>query len=95
MTKNISNKASIVLWVLIISLILGGSAGFGVQSSEVLEEIREKYEKLTEEISDMTILQEAISPDGEVTSVMKLWEKGEKFRREFTMPSADGPMVPS
>ncbi|MFQ6066059.1 MAG: carboxypeptidase regulatory-like domain-containing protein [bacterium] len=93
MVKEIKNKGSIVFWTAIVSLVLGGSAGLTAETSEVLEEIRQKYEKLTEEINDMTILQETISPDGEVTSVMKLLEKGEKFRREFTVPSADGPMV--
>lgn len=83
----------ILLWVSVI-LLTGINQGFSKSLSDILEEAKAKYTNFRRDIKDMAIIfdSKAYTPEGEMTSEMKLFTKGEKSRSEIIMqiPEATG-----
>ncbi len=83
----------ILLWVSVI-LLTGISQGFSESLSDILEEAKARYNDFNRDIKDMSLVFDfkMYMPEGEMTSEMKLFTKGEKSRSEIMMqiPEAAG-----
>lgn len=83
---------------LVLALVFVGQ-GFAAEWSQVLEQIKTKYAKYTDDIKDLNMTQEMtmVTPDGNMVAQMTTLQKGKKFRSDSTMnvegmPAEMGPM---
>jgi outer membrane lipoprotein-sorting protein len=72
----------------VISLVVGAGQVFPVDWQSVAKEAKAKSAQFESEIKDMTILQQMtmISPQGEMSSKMRVFRKGKRFRTETRIP---------
>jgi len=90
------NKVKWPVILLAVSMILLSvvSQGFSQSVSEILKEAESNYKNFNQDFKDMAIVFDAkmYTPEGEMTSEMKLFTKGEKSRSEIVMqfPEATG-----
>ena len=82
----------LILASVILFLVIG--QGFSQNVSDILREAESNYKNFSQDFKDMAIIFDAkmYTPEGEMTSEMKLFTKGEKFRSEIVMqiPEAAG-----
>jgi outer membrane lipoprotein-sorting protein len=92
MTERINDAGVKALVVALITLLLGVSHGLAADWPSILKQGKAKHTNFEKEIKDMAIVQEStmITPERKITSEMKLFSKGEKFRMETKteMPEA-------
>jgi len=90
------NKVKWPVILLAVSMILLSvvSQGFSQSVSEILRKAESNYKNFNQDFKDMAIVFDAkmYTPEGEMTSEMKLFTKGEKSRSEIVMqfPEAAG-----
>lgn len=84
MTERINAAGVKVLVVALTTLLLGVSHGLAADWPSILKQGKAKYAEFDKEVKDMAIVQEStmVTPEGKVTSEMKLFSKGKKFRME-------------
>jgi len=87
-------KWSVILLVVSVILFLVVSQGFSQSVSEILRKAESNYKNFNQDFKDMAMVFDAkmFTPEGEMTSEMKLFTKGEKSRSEIVMqfPEAAG-----
>jgi outer membrane lipoprotein-sorting protein len=83
------NKVKWSVILLMVSVILFSviGQGFSQSLSDILREAESNYENFNQDFKDMSIVFDAkiYTPEGEMTSEMKLFTKGEKSRSEIVM----------
>jgi len=90
------NKIKWTVILLVVSVILFSAIGQGFSQSlsDILKEAESNYKNFNQDFKDMAIVFDAkiFTPEGEMTSEMKLFTKGEKSRTEIVMqfPEAAG-----
>jgi len=90
------NKIKWTVILLVVSVILFSAIGQGFSQSlsDILKEAESNYKNFNQDFKDMVIVFDAkiFTPEGEMTSEMKLFTKGEKSRTEIVMqfPEAAG-----
>jgi outer membrane lipoprotein-sorting protein len=84
MTERINDAGVKVLVVALTTLLLGVSHGLAADWPSILKQGKARHAKFEKEVKDMAIVQESemVTPKGKVTSEMKLFSKGKKFRIE-------------
>jgi len=82
----------------VLALVFAGQ-GFAAEWPQVLEQVKAKYAKYTDDIKDLNMTQEmtTVSPEGNMVAQMTMLQKGKKFRSDSTMnmpgaPAEMGPM---
>jgi outer membrane lipoprotein-sorting protein len=87
-------KWSVILLVVSVTLFFAIGQSFSQSLSDILREAESNYENFNQDFKDMSIVFDAkiYTPEGEMTSEMKLFTKGEKSRSEIVMqfPEAAG-----
>ncbi len=87
-------KWSVILSVVSVILFLVVSQGFSQSVSDILREAENNYKNFNQDFKDIAIVFDAkiYTPEGEMTSEMKLFTKGEKSRSEtlIQFPEAEG-----
>jgi len=87
-------KWLVILLVVSVILFLVVGQGFSQSVSDILRKAESKYKNFNQDFKDMSIVFDAkiYTPEGEMTSEMKLFTKGEKSRSEIVMqiPEAAG-----
>ncbi len=87
-------KWSVILLVVSVILFSAIGQGFSQSLSDILREAESNYKNFNQNFKDIAIVFDAkiYTPEGEMTSEMKLFTKGEKFRSEIVMqiPEAAG-----
>lgn len=80
-------KWSVILLVVSVILFSAIGQGFSQSLSDILREAESNYENFNQDFKDMSIVFDAkiYTPEGEMTSEMKLFTKGEKSRSEIVM----------
>lgn len=90
------NKVKWPIILLVVSVILFSviGQGFSQSLSDILKKAESNYKNFNQDFKDMAIVFDAkiYTPEGEMTSEMKLFTKGEKSRSEIVMqiPEAAG-----
>ena len=89
-----SNKVkwSVILLVVSVILFLVVGQGFSQSVSDILREAEINYKNFNQDFKDITMVFDAkiYTPQGEMTSEMKLFTKGEKSRSEIVMQMPEG-----
>ena len=84
-----SNKVKWSVILLVVSVILFSAIGQGFSQSlsDILREAENNYKDFNQDFKDMAMVFDAkiYTPEGEMTSEMKLFTKGEKSRSEIVM----------
>jgi len=95
MKRNTLKWPVILLAVSIILLSMAGQ-GFSQSVSDILKEAENNYKDFTQEFADMAIIFDTkmYTPEGEMTSEMKLFTKGEKSRSEVVMQFPESAGMP-
>jgi outer membrane lipoprotein-sorting protein len=77
-------KWSVILSVVCVILFLAIGQGFAQSLSDILREAENNYKNFNQDFKDMAMVFDAkiYTPEGEMTSEMKLFTKGEKSRSE-------------
>ena len=87
-------KWSVILLAVSIILFSVVGQGFSQSLSDILKEVESNYKNFNQDFKDMVMVFDAkiFTPEGEMTSEMKLFTKGEKSRSEIVMqfPEAAG-----
>jgi len=87
-------KWLVVLSVVSVILFLVAGQGFSQSLSDILRKAESNYKNFNQDFKDMAMIFDAkiYTPEGEMTSEMKLFTKGEKSRSEIVMqfPETDG-----
>ncbi len=87
-------KWLVILSVVSIILFLVVGQGFSQSVSDILRKAESNYKNFNQDFKDMAMVFDAkiFTPEGEMTSEMKLFTKGEKSRSEIVMqfPEAAG-----
>jgi outer membrane lipoprotein-sorting protein len=87
-------KWLVILLVVSVTLFFAIGQSFSQSLSDILREAESNYENFNQDFKDMSIVFDAkiYTPEGEMTSEMKLFTKGEKSRSEIVMqfPEAAG-----
>jgi len=90
-------KRNKVKWLVILSVVsvilfLIVGQGFSQSVSDILREAESNYKNFNQDFKDMTMVFDAkiYTPQGEMTSEMKLFTKGEKSRSEIVMQMPEG-----
>ena len=87
-------KWPVILLVASAILLLVIGQGFSQSVSEILKEAERNYKNFNQDFKDMAMIfdMKMYTPEGEMTSEMKLFTKGEKSRSEIVMqfPETDG-----
>jgi outer membrane lipoprotein-sorting protein len=87
-------KWSVILLVVSVTLFFAIGQGFSQSLSDILRKAESNYINFNQNFKDMSIVFDAkiYTPEGEMTSEMKLFTKGEKSRSEIVMqfPEAAG-----
>ena len=87
-------KWSVILLVVSVILFSAIGQGFSQSLSDILRKAESNYKNFNQDFKDMTMVFDAkiFTPEGEMTSEMKLFTKGEKSRSEIAMqiPEAAG-----
>ena len=80
-------KWSVILSVVGIILFLVVGQGFSQSVSDILRKAENNYKNFNQDFKDMAMVFDAkiYTPEGEMTSEMKLFTKGEKSRSEIVM----------
>lgn len=82
-----------VLIVVLVSMILVSSEALASDWTNLIKKAEAKYANFYKEVKDITMVQdmEMVTPQGEMTSEMKMMKKGEMFRLEYKMPVPNMP----
>ena len=87
-------KWPVILLVASAILLLVIGQGFSQSVSEILKKAESNYKNFNQDFKDMAMIfdMKMYTPEGEMTSEMKLFTKGEKSRSEIVMqfPETDG-----
>ncbi len=87
-------KWSVILLVVSVILFSAIGQGFSQSLSDILRKAESNYKNFNQDFKDIAIVFDAkiYTPEGEMTSEMKLFTKGEKSRSEIVMqfPEAAG-----
>ncbi len=73
----------VVVAVVVISLVFGVSQALAQDLSTLIKEVEERYAKFEEEVKDMTMVHDTVTTEPKMTSQMKTFKKGKKFRLEM------------
>ncbi len=90
------NEVKWLVILLVVSVILFSAIGQGFSQSvsDILRKAESNYKNFNQDFKDMAMVFDAkiYTPEGEMTSEMKLFTKGEKSRSEIVMqfPEAEG-----
>lgn len=89
-------KWLIILLVLSVILFLVVGQGFSQNLSEILRKAESNYKNFNQDFKDMVMVFDAkmYMPEGEMTSEMKLFTKGEKSRSEIVMQFPESAGMP-
>jgi outer membrane lipoprotein-sorting protein len=87
---------SVVVVLVAVLVVVGVSWSVAAEWADILKDIKAKYAPYKQAIKDMTMEQEmkATTPQGEMTSLTKVYRKGEKFRIESTTKMPSMPQMP-
>jgi len=89
-------KWSVILSVVSVILFLVVGQGFSQNLSDILREAEINYKNFNQDFKDMAMIFDAkiYTPEGEMTSEMKLFTKGEKSRSEIVMQFPESAGMP-
>jgi outer membrane lipoprotein-sorting protein len=89
-------KWPVILLAVSIILLSAIGQGFSQSLSDILKEAESNYKNFNQEFKDMAIVFNAkiFTPEGEMTSEMKLFTKGEKSRSETLMQFPESAGMP-
>jgi len=89
-------KWSVILLAVSIILLTVVSQGFSQSLSDILKKAESNYKNFNQDFKDMAIVFDAkiFTPEGEMTSEMKLFTKGEKSRSETLMKFPESANMP-
>ena len=89
-------KWPVILLVVSVILFLGVGQGFSQSVSDILRKAENNYKNFNQDFKDMAMVFDAkiYTPEGEMTSEMKLFTKGEKSRSEIVMQFPESASMP-
>ena len=89
-------KWPVILLVVSVILFLGVGQGFSQSVSDILRKAESNYKNFNQDFKDMAMVFDAkiYTPQGEMTSEMKLFTKGEKSRSEIVMQFPESAGMP-
>ncbi len=89
-------KWSVILSVVSVILFLAIGQSFAQSLSDILREAENNYKNFNQDFKDMAIVFDAkiYTPEGEMTTEMKLFTKGEKSRSETLMQFPESAGMP-
>jgi len=89
-------KWSVILLVISVTLFFAMDQGFSQSLSDILIKAESNYKNFNQEFKDMAIVFDTkiYTPEGEMTSEMKLFSKGEKSRSEIIMQFPESAGMP-
>jgi outer membrane lipoprotein-sorting protein len=89
-------KWSVILLAVSIILLSVVGQGFSQSVSDILREAENNYKNFNQDFKDMAMVFDAkiYTPEGEMTSEMKLFTKGEKSRSEIVMQFPESAGMP-
>jgi outer membrane lipoprotein-sorting protein len=89
-------KWSVILSVVSVILFLAIGQGFAQSLADILREAENNYKNFNQDFKDMAIVFDAkiYTPEGEMTTEMKLFTKGEKSRSETLMQFPESAGMP-
>ena len=89
-------KWTVILLVVSVILFLGVGQGFSQSISDILRKAESNFKNFNQDFKDMAIVFDAkiYTPEGEMTSEMKLFTKGEKSRSETLMQFPESAGMP-
>jgi len=77
--------------LVLLGIVFGFGEAFASDWSDLVRKAKAKYANFDNEVKDMTMVQEMkiVTPEGEMTSEMKMMRKGEKYRvaTKMSMPN--------
>lgn len=89
-------KCSVILLVVSVILFSAIGQGFSQSLSDILREAENNYKNFNQDFKDMAMIFDSkiYTPEGEMTSEMKLFTKGEKSRSEIMMQFPESAGMP-
>lgn len=89
-------KCSVILLVVSVILFSAIGQGFSQSLSDILREAKNNYKNFNQDFKDMAMIFDSkiYTPEGEMTSEMKLFTKGEKSRSEIMMQFPESAGMP-
>jgi len=92
----IKNRVVRLVLVICVVFLLGTTQSLAQDLASIIKEAQTRYAKSEQEIKDMAIAEEMkmVTEQGEMTSQVKMFKKGNKFRMEMAMQVPEAEEIP-